>query len=334
MSESTELVPHQDDTLTAETATHAQSAQAVALVQARFTLARRFPRDLDDVRVALLKECKRPGFAAVARYARPVGGGKVAEGPSIRFAEAAARHMGNMDAGVATLHDDADKRIVRVAAMDLETNAAFSKDLTIAKTGERRHLKSGQKPLGYRTNSFGDQVFIVRLEDSEIPVKENAEVSKVLRVLLLRLIPGWLLEECEAAIVRTLSDADAKDPDAARRALVDAFASVGVKAADLAAYLKHDLDGCSPAELVRLRAIFATIKDGETTWSEIVAAERGGEEAQKDPKAAELQKKVAEKVAAMKGKAQKTAGSAQPASNPATGSESGNQPEGRQPGDD
>ena len=67
-----------------ETAGTVLAAQAKAQIEARYIMAERHPRDLDIVRAKLIKECKRPGFAAVARYLKPIGRG--VEGPSIRFA--------------------------------------------------------------------------------------------------------------------------------------------------------------------------------------------------------------------------------------------------------
>src|SRR5262245_44757755 len=90
----------------AETATSAIAAQAMATVQARYVMALQSPRDVDTVRIKLLSECKRPGFAEVAVYARPAGKKKdeesgrwvdnIVRGPSIRFAEACARISGNI----------------------------------------------------------------------------------------------------------------------------------------------------------------------------------------------------------------------------------------------
>nr|NIU03565.1 hypothetical protein [Gammaproteobacteria bacterium]NIV50929.1 hypothetical protein [Gammaproteobacteria bacterium]NIX84839.1 hypothetical protein [Gammaproteobacteria bacterium] len=102
---------------TAETASTAVAAQAAASVQARYVMALQRPRNIDQVRVDLLKECKRPGFARVAMYHKPIGKGVT--GPSIRFAEAAMRCMGNLMPEVATLYDDHDKRILRVSVTDL-----------------------------------------------------------------------------------------------------------------------------------------------------------------------------------------------------------------------
>ena len=128
----------------AETAVSAVAMQARAQVEARFLMAVHRPRDLDVVRVKLLKECTRPGFAEAARYKRPVGSKKnertgaweeaFIEGPSIRFAEAAIRAMGNIDIQSPTIYDDGRSRIVRVVVTDLEANATYSLDITIEKT--------------------------------------------------------------------------------------------------------------------------------------------------------------------------------------------------------
>src|SRR5690242_15706526 len=90
-----------------ETAGTAAAAQAKALVEARYTVAIRFPRNEDEVRQKLLKECRRPSFAAVAIYRKPIGQG--IEGPSIRFAETAMRLMKNITVETMTVYDDREK---------------------------------------------------------------------------------------------------------------------------------------------------------------------------------------------------------------------------------
>lgn len=257
----------------AETATGAAAAQAQAAVQARYIMALRKPRDVDQVRLVLLKECSRPGFAAVARYHKPIGQG--VEGPSIRFAEAAIRAMTNVYPETMAIYDDRSKRIVRVSVTDLESNVTYSKDVTVTKTVERKNLKPGQECIRERTNSYGAKVFIVEATDDEILNAENALTSKALRGLALRLLPGDILEECMAKVVATMANGAAKDPDAARKLLADSFAGIGVSPADLKAYLGHDLATLAPAELVQLRSLFCAIRDGEGTWAEAMEARTG-----------------------------------------------------------
>lgn len=257
----------------AETASTAVAAQARAAVEARYVMALRKPRDWDDVRVRLLKECNRPGFARVARYNKPIGKG--VQGPSIRFAESALRCMGNVLPEQMTVYDDDTKRILRVTVTDLEANITFSKDVTIDKTVERQQVKEGQEVLGRRLNSYGKTVYLVRATEDDLLNKAEALASKALRGLALRILPGDILDECMWKVQQVAADEDAKDPGAARRAIVDAFALVGVRAADLKTYLGKELDALLPPELANLRAILATIKDGEATWKDYAEKAEG-----------------------------------------------------------
>lgn len=259
----------------AETASASVAAQARAAVEARYVMAMRAPRDIDDVRVRILRECARPGFAEVARYAKPVGRDNVA-GFSIRFAEAAARCLRNVLSEVVTVYDDAAKRIVRVSVIDLESNLTYAKDIVVEKTVERRNLKKGQAAKATRLNSYGDTVYVVDATDDEIANKEAALVSKTLRNGVLRIVPGDVLDEAEALVAKTLADRAAKDPDAERKRIADSFAVLGVMPSDLKTHLGHELATASPQELVRLRAIYSAIKAGECTWAEI-AEEKGDE---------------------------------------------------------
>lgn len=259
-----------------ETASTAVAAQARAAIEARYVMALRNPRDWDSVRQRLLAECRRPSFAEVARYRKPVGKG--IEGLSIRFVEAALRAMTNVLVETAAIYDDHIKRIVRVSATDLETNVCYPKDIVIEKTVERRQLKGAQRAVSTRTGSTGDTVYIVEATEDEILNKQNALESKAIRTLGLRLIPGDLQDEAEQLCIATMQNADAKDPDAAKKKLADAFLSVGVPVELLVEYLGHDLAQSVPAELDELRAVFSAIKDGEARWSDALEskmAERG-----------------------------------------------------------
>jgi hypothetical protein len=270
-----------------ETAISAVAAQARAMVEARFVMALHRPRDLDAVRVRLLKECKRPGFAEAARYRRPAGREqndagdwveKIIEGPSIRFAEAAIRNMGNLDVQSPTIYDDDDKRIVRVSVTDLETNATYSRDITLEKVTEQRKLRKGQKPVGQRTNSYGDTVYLVPATESQIKLKQDAEISKSIRTLGLRLLPGDVLDECMRLCVATKEAGIRADPEAARKRMIDGFVEIGVSPDELKAYLGHDLGSCSPNEIGDLRDLYLAIKDGVTSWGDIKRARAESEQ--------------------------------------------------------
>ena len=265
-------------------------AKARADVEAACIMAKRWPRNLNDVRQELIAECSRPGFAAVALYAKPVGSKlnettkkwekQFAEGLSIRFAEVAMRTMGNMEANSETIYDDSAVQMIRVTVIDYERNSRWKKDLSIVKTVERKQLKKGQKPLGERVNSYGDRVFIVEATDSDVAVKAAAEISKAVRTLILRVVPGNLQDEAKALVKAVAARKDAQDPAAARNKMFDAFAALGVKPSALEEWLGHGTDSISPAEIEDLRQVHNAIKEGETSWADALKeakSERDGD---------------------------------------------------------
>lgn len=267
-----------------ETAATALAVQARAAVEARFVMALQRPRDMELVRTKILAACQRPFFAELAVYAKPVGKKKneetgeweqqYAEGLSIRFAEEAIRNLGNAMTETTTLYDDGRKRMLRVSATDFEANVIHYKDITADKTVERRVLKPGQPALGTRLNSYGDHVFIVEATEDEFAVKMGALSAKALRDKILMLIPSDIQEEAKAICWRTNADKDAKDPEAARRSVIDAFAKRGVTPDQLAELVGHELNVLVPAELQKLRAVYAAINDGEATWGDVIGQKR------------------------------------------------------------
>ena len=324
-----------------ETAATAIAAAAKAAIEARYILALKRPRDWDVVRSRLLKECGRPGFADAAIYKKPVGNKyneetgrwekSFVEGLSVRFAEAALRYMTNFYADATSIYDDAQKSIVRVTVMDLETNATVAIDVPVSKTVERSKLKDGQRPLAERMNSSGKRVFIVPATDDEVINKSNALVSKALRNGVLRLLPGDIADDCEEECRKVQLKRDAQDPEAAKKKLFDAFSSLGIMPDELKAYLGTSGATLEPKQLAELRAMYAAIRDGETTWRAIVDAK--SDEAAPDSKPTatkaaveDLAAKHAAKTAAKK-KAEEKA-----EEKPVT--ETKSEPRERQPGED
>lgn len=251
-----------------ENAALAMAAQQKAVVEARYKMALARPRDLDSVRQNMLKDARRPSFASVAIYHKPVGKG--IEGPSIRFVEAAIRNMTNILTETSTISEDEERRVIRVAVSDLETNTYFSQDVTVTKTVERSKLPQGEKPIRVRTNSYGKPVYILHGTDDDILNKQNSLISKAVRTLGLRLIPGDLVDEALYYVRQTMAKQDAADPDAAKNRIIDAFAQLGVPVEALKEYLGHELSSIDPTELQLLRSTYSAIKDGETTWKAVM----------------------------------------------------------------
>lgn len=298
-----------------ETASGAAAAQAKALVEARYIIAIRRPRDMDAVRERMRKECLRPSFAAVARYRKPIGKdeSKWPTGPSIRFIESCIRNMTNVTVETMIVYDDATKRIVKVSVTDLEANVPYTQDIPVAKTIERRATKDGDVVVGQRTNSYGDKLFILQGTDEDILNKQAALISKAIRTLGQRLVPGDLVDECMELVMKTQMDADAQDPDAAKRKLFDSFGAQGVRVDQLKEYLGHDAETLSPKEMQDLRMLWASIRDGEATWRDVMDTR---ETAERAATGLDRVKAAIRPAAAAKGK---KGAAAAPAVDPATG---------------
>lgn len=249
-----------------EMAANAMAAKQKALIEARYVIAYNRPRSILQARSDILAACQRPGFAESARYAKPIGGTTI-EGFSIRFAEEAIKAMKNIAVESTTIYEDEEKRTVQITVTDLESNVVYGKEITVAKTVERKNLKQGQQAISERTNSYGQKVFLVEATEDDIANKVASAESKIIRNCGLRLVPSDILEEAEGAIDQTLRKGGG-DPQEATKKIVDSFASLNIGAKDLEAYLKHGLNTISPKELTALRAIFTTIKEGSAAWAD------------------------------------------------------------------
>lgn len=256
-----------------ETAITAAAAQARAAVEARYVMAVQRPRDFDQARFQLLKECARFTFADSATYEMKIGG-KTISGPSIRFAEAAVRALRNIFVETTTIYDDAEKRVLRVSVTDLEANVPYSQEVVVEKTVERRELRDGQVALGQRKNFEGKVVYRVAADEGALLAKQGALVSKLMRTLALRLVPGDLIDEALEACAATVHDGISKDPDAHRKKIADSFARIGVQPSGLRDFLGHDLGTCSPKELAELRGTYQAISEGATTWAETLTSKQ------------------------------------------------------------
>jgi hypothetical protein len=251
-----------------ELAATASAAQAAAIIQAQYMIAFNRPRNMDDCRHRLMTMCQDYAFAEAAIYSKPVGKDRI-RGLSIRAAEACKAVMGNMRSSRMTLWEDADKKITRVEVIDLQSNSSDMRDVTIIKSIERRHAREGQDVIGQRLNTKGETVYIVRPTDDEMAIKEGAACEKAERECMLKLLPPDWREEMKRLCMLTLErPRDGKSPEDERKALISAFASVGVSAADLTIYLGHSPSALAPKEKADLREIYVSIRDGEAVWAD------------------------------------------------------------------
>jgi hypothetical protein len=271
-----------------------------ARLQMAFMVAMSRPRHEENARARILANCRRREFAVKAIYEKPMGGERV-KGLSIRFVEMALREWGNVLTEASVVHEDERGRRVRISAMDLQTNTAFTREVFIARVTERSRLDEGRELLGTRKNSKGRTTYRLVATDDELDLATNSAVSKCLRNEGGRLLPEDLKSESMHAIDAALDSAGAQDIGTYRRAILDSFTRLGIQPVELEKVLGHSISTSTAKELTSLETIYHTLKSGEAVWNDYVQAEEG---------AAPL----AERLAEMKARAATTASPASPAS--------------------
>lgn len=236
--------------------------RAQSEVQGMMVVAKRFPRDQMAAYNRILKSCQRKALAEQAVYAYPRGGQTVT-GPSIRLAEALAQNWGNLDFGVLELEQREGESVMMAYCLDLETNVRQSKTFVVK---HERDTKQGRKTLTDNRDIY------------EMTANQGA---RRIRACILGVIPGDIvdaaLDECE----KTLKGG--KEPLIDRvRAMSSAFEAIGVNQEMLEGRLGHKLDSCIEQELLTLRKIYTSIKDGASKredWFKFgdAPADAGGE---------------------------------------------------------
>lgn len=258
----------------AVTMSDVDSAMARAEVEAQYIVAYKSPRDMDQVRIKCLKACRRPAFARTGMYVKTVDtrNGTTVEGLSIRAAEEVFRNMGNLTSRSSIIFEDDQVRKIRISVTDLESNATYHKDVTLNKIVERKFPPQGRVVIGTRTKSDGNTIYLVAASEDELQNKEAAMASKIIRNAVLRFLPADIHEEMVEAIKETNEGSACADPDAERKRVVDAFAKLGIEPKQLSLFLGHPLEQITPKEIANLRGIWQSIKDGDTSWKEIMAS--------------------------------------------------------------
>lgn len=223
-------------------------SRAVAEVQAQYVIAKKFPRDELDSYQRIIKACKRPFLAEQAVYCYRRGSAEVT-GASIRLAEAIAQAWGNIDCGVRELNQEDGMSVAESYAIDLETNTRVSKTFHVKHV---RDTKQGKKALTDSRDIY------------EMVANQGA---RRLRACILGVIPGDVVEAAIAQCTKTLESSDVPMSEQIRRVLM-AFDEVGVNHENIEKFLGHKLEATIPKEIVTLRGIYKSIKDGITDRSQ------------------------------------------------------------------
>lgn len=216
--------------------------QAITSVQGAIAMARQFPRNQSDAMNRILDACTRYSLAQEAEYAFPRGGQSVT-GPSIRLAEVLAQNWGNIDFGIIELSNEGGRSQVMTYAWDLETNVRQQK---IFVAEHIRHTRQGSKVL----------------TDPRDVYEMTANLgARRLRACILGILPKDVIESAVEQCQLTLAN-NMGAPSEAIQGLVDAFGKYGVTDNMIAKRLGKSLKAITSAEVIRMRQIYASLRDG------------------------------------------------------------------------
>lgn len=229
-----------------------EQQRAISEVQGAIVLAKRFPRNQIECLDRIITACQRPGLAEQALYSYSRGGTEIT-GPSIRLAEAIAQNWSNLQFGVRELEQRNGESTVEAFAWDVETNV---KQVKIFQVKHERYTKKGN----------------YRLEDPRDIYEAVAnQGARRLRACILGVIPGDVIDAAQTQCEQTLKAKADTSPDALKK-LVDAFTVYSVTKEQIEKRIQRHLDSITAAQLVQLRKIYNSLKDGMSgpaDWFEV-----------------------------------------------------------------
>lgn len=220
-----------------------QSARESQEVQAMMVIAKRFPRDPVEAMDRILRACTRKTLAQSAMYTYPKGGQEV-QGPSIRLAETLAQEWGNIQYGIRELSQANNESTVEAFAWDIQTN---TRQVKIFQVPHIRYSKKAGKTL------LTDPRDIYEL------VANNG--ARRLRACILGVIPGDVIEEAVKQCDITLKASEDTSPEGLRK-IAEGFAKIGITQEMIARRYQCRFEAIRPAQIVQLRKIYTSIKDG------------------------------------------------------------------------
>ncbi len=220
-------------------------------VQGQIVMAKKFPRDEISARNRILTACQRKKLAEQAEYEYTRGGSKVS-GPSIRLAEAMAQNWGNIDFGFVELEQRNGESQVMAYAWDLETNTRQTKIFSVPHI---RETKKGNYPL---TSSRDIYELVAN------------QAARRVRACILGIIPGDIQEEAIEQCRKTLVDGEEKPlVDLIQSCVRTAETTYQVPQESLEKYIGCKAEAFSMNDLIRLKKVFNSIKDGMAKREEV-----------------------------------------------------------------
>lgn len=238
-----------------------ENTETLALI----AMARRFPRDQKACSGRIIIAFQRTGLAEESQYEFARGGTKIS-GPSIRSAEAIACEWTNLSTGWSELERFKDEQgvgvsVIEAFAIDYQTTRREAIKFVV------RHWRDRKEGQGYPLR-----------EERDIYELCANQAQRRKRACILALIPGDVIESAMLQADATLKAKADTSPEGVAK-LLEAFAKYGVTKAMVEKRLQRNMDAISPAQMVGLKKIGVSLRDGMSDvseWFELLPPEAGG----------------------------------------------------------
>lgn len=226
-------------------------ARAFKEVEGAILLAKRFPRDEFEALQKVKKSCQRPTFAGKARYSFKRGG-KPIKGASIYLAKEFSRLWGNIQHGFSITQDTDESRTVEGWAWDMETNVRTTSTSTFKKLHQRKNYDT-------------DKTEWVVPNERDLRELTNKHGAICQRNAILAIVPADFIADLESQCELTLKGDVEKNRDDIIKKLVEAFDGMSVTTKMIESRYGYKLAELTPDDIVELRQIYESMKDGNTT---------------------------------------------------------------------
>lgn len=228
-----------------------ESERAIAQIQAKVLMAKKFPRDPADCFERVAEACGSLSLAEVAFYSYPRGS-EIVNGATIRLAEELAQIWGNIDVSVLELARREGETELAAVAWDMETNVSNSVNFTVK---HELDTKGGARELKANRD----------IRDLTANVSARKVRGRILAVLPEALVKA-AIDMCRDTLARSI----ASTLEDTRAALVGQFKQFGVsEGAILRKFDARNLNAINARQVATLGSIFRTIKAGEASAAEI-----------------------------------------------------------------
>ncbi len=247
-------------------------SQTQAEMLIRVQMAHLVRRSWAEVQGAILNECENPEFAHKSIYT--LGGTEPVQDLSIRFAERVMQLMGSVSYDMSPEGSDERFSYFRCTVVDMENNAPSSKTFQVSKVTNKREVTEEEFVVEERKDTRGP-LYVVEVSDQEMAARVGAVESRTKRGLILSLLPADVRAAALEKCLEVIASDTAKDPQAATKEILKSYLALGIEPSELKAYLGKSVQSATESDLLELRGLLTTMREGHSTWQQLLERKTG-----------------------------------------------------------